>query len=150
MNKKILIILITLIIIIGIICGIAFSKNTTKNATTNTQKQEENTITNEETNNNVNEIEENAVNENNVIENNVSENTQATTHPEEPQETPKTDDEKAIEIVKKDYGARENIKFTVEGIDSNGKIVVVVSDINTTAAIAFYHVDISNGTFTKE
>lgn len=145
MNKKVLIILITLIIIIGIICGIAFSKNTTKNTSTNTQKQEENTATNEETNNNANEIEENVVNENNV-----SENTQTTTHPEEPQETPKTDDEKAIEIVKKDYGARENIKFTVEGTDSNGKIVVVVSDINTTAAIAFYHVDISNGTFIKE
>lgn len=152
MNKKILITLITLIIIIGIICGIAFSKNTTKNTTTNTQKQEENTITNEETNNNanVNEITENAVNENNTIENNASENTQATILPDEPQETPKTDDEKAIEIVKKDYGARENIKFTVEGTDSNGRIVVVVSNTNTTAAIAFYHVDISTGTFTKE
>ena len=145
MNKKVLIIVIPLIIIVGIICGIAFSKNTTKNANTNTQKQEENTITNEETNSIVNEIDEN-----NIIENNVSENTQVTTNPDEPQETPKTDEEKALEIVKKDFGARENTKFTVEGTDSNGRIVVVVSNINTTAAMAFYHVDISNGTFIKE
>lgn len=145
MNKKILIPAIVLIIIIGIICGIAFSKNSNKNITTNTQKQEENTTTNEEVNNITNEIEKNEIEENNTVE-----NTQATTTPEEPQETQKTDKEKAIEIVKKDYGTSDNIKFNAEGTDSKGRQIIIVRDIDTTAALQFYYVDVSNGTFIKE
>lgn len=145
MNKKILIILIILIIIIGIICGIAFSKNGNRNITTNTQKQED-TITNEEINNITNELEENT-----IYENNITENTQTTTTtPEEPQETQKTDKEKAIEIVKKDYGTSDNIKFNAEGTDSKGRQIIIVRDIDTTAALQFYYVDVSNGTFIKE
>lgn len=145
MNKKILIILIILIIILGIICGIAFSKNSNKNITTNTQKQEENTTTNEEVNNTTNEIETNEIEGNNTVE-----NTQATTNPEEPQETQKTDKEKAIEIVKKDYGTSDNIKFNAEGTDLKGRQIIIVRDIDTTAALQFYYVDVSNGTFIKE
>ena len=141
MNKKTLIILITLIIIIGIICGIAFSKNSNKNITTNTQK-EENTITNEEINNTTNEIKENEIEENNI-----SDDTQTTATPEE---TQKTDKEKAIEIIKKDYGTSDNIKFNAEGTDSKGRQIIVVRDIETTAALQFYYVDVSNGTFVKE
>lgn len=141
MDKKTLIILITLIIIIGIICGIVFSKNSNKNITTNTQK-EENTITNEEINNTTNEIKENEIEENNV-----SDDTQTTVTPEE---TQKTDKEKAIEIVKKDYGTSDNIKFNAEGTDSKGRQIIVVRDIETTAALQFYYVDVSNGTFVKE
>lgn len=146
MNKKILIILIILIIIIGIICGIAFSKNSNRNITTNTKKQEENTITNEEINNITNKLEENT-----IYENNITENTQTTTTtPEETQETQKTDKEKAIEIVKKDYGTSDNIKFNAEGTDSKGRQIIIVRDIDTTAALQFYYVDVSNGTFIKE
>lgn len=146
MNKKILIPSIILIIIIGIICGIVISKNNKKTIDTNAQKQEENVITNEEVENITNELIENEIEEDNIIE-----NTQTTTStPEEPQETAKTDSEKAIEIVKKDYGTSGNIKFNVEGTDSNGKTIVVVRDIDTTAALKFYHVDIANGTFIKE
>ncbi len=141
MDKKTLIILITLIIIIGIICGIVFSKNSNKNITTNTQK-EENTITNEEINNTTNEIKQNEIEENNV-----SDDTQTTVTPEE---TQKTDKEKAIEIVKKDYGTSDNIKFNAEGTDSKGRQIIVVRDIETTAALQFYYVDVSNGTFVKE
>lgn len=145
MNKKTLTIVIVLIIIIGIICGIAFSKKSNRNITTNTQKQEENTTTNEEVNNITNEIEKNEIEENNTVE-----NTQVTTTPEEPQETQKTDKEKAIEIVKKDYGTSDNIKFNAEGTDSKGRQIIIVRDIDTTAALQFYYVDVSNGTFIKE
>lgn len=145
MNKKILIITIILIIIVGIICGIVVSKNSKKDINTNTQKQEENIITNEEIENITNELIENEIEENNIVE-----NTQTTTNPEEPQETQKTDKEKAIEIVKKDYGTSDNIKFNEEGTDSDGRIIVVVRDIDTTAALQFYHVDVINGTFVKE
>lgn len=127
---------------VGIICGIAFSKNDSKNMTTNTQKQEENTITNEETNNITNELAENEIEENSI-----SENTQTTNTTQ----TQKTDKEKAIEIVKKDYGTTStNIKFNAEGTDSNGRQIIVVRDLDTTAALQFYHVDVSTGTFIKE
>lgn len=146
MNKKTIIILITLIIIIGIICGIAFSKNANKNITTNTQKQEENTITNEQTNNVTNELTENEIEENNIPE----PKEPTITAPEEPKETPKTEEEKAIEIVKKDMGVSDEIKFEIEGKDSKGRIIVAVRNIQTTEALQFYHVDVSNGTFIKE
>lgn len=147
MNKKTIIILIMLIIIIGIICGIAFSKNSSKNVSTNTQKQEENTIVNEEINNNTNKIVENVIDENNIVE-----NTQiTTTSPEEEQGKSKTDNEKAIEIVEKDWGTQvDGIKFNVEGVDSKGRIVVVVRNTETTQALQFYYVDITNKTFVKE
>lgn len=146
MNKKTIIILIILIIIIGIICGIAFSKNANKNITTNTQKQEENTITNEQTNNIANELIENEIEENNIPE--TKEPT--ITEPEDPKETPQTEEEKAIEIVKKDMGVSDEIKFEIEGKDSKGRIIVTVRNVQTTEALQFYHVDVSNGTFIKE
>ncbi len=146
MNKKTIIILISIIIIIGIICGIAFSKNTNRNITTNTQKQEENTITNEQTNNVTNELTENEIEENNIPE----PKEPTITAPEEPKETPKTEEEKAIEIVKKDMGVSDEIKFEIEGKDSKGRIIVAVRNIQTTEALQFYHVDVSNGTFIKE
>lgn len=146
MNKKTIIILIILIIIIGIICGIAFSKNTSKNAIENTQKQKENTITNEETNNNTNEITENIIDENNIVE-----NTQITNTSPEEQEKPKNDNEKAIEIVEKDWGKQgDGIKFNIEGMDQKGRIVVVVTNVETTQALQFYYVDVANKTFVKE
>lgn len=146
MNKKTIIILISIIIIIGIICGIAFSKNTNRNITTNTQKQEENTITNEQTNNVTNELTENEIEENNIPE----PKEPTITAPEEPKETPKTEEEKAIEIVKKDMGVSDEIKFEIEGKDSKGRIIVAVRNIQTTEALQFYHVDVSTGTFIKE
>lgn len=146
MNKKTIIILIILIIIIGIICGIAFSKNANKNITTNTQKQEENTITNEQTNNIANELIENEIEKNNIPE--TKEPT--ITEPEDPKETPQTEEEKAIEIVKKDMGVSDEIKFEIEGKDSKGRIIVTVRNVQTTEALQFYHVDVSNGTFIKE
>lgn len=146
MNQKTLIILITIVIIIGIICGIAFSKNSNKTMHTNAQKQEENTITNEETNNNTNELEENDIEENNVPESKEP----IITAPEEPEKTPETEEEKAIQIVKKVTGVSEDMKFEIEAKQSNGIIIVSVSNINTTEALGFYHVDVSKGTCVKE
>lgn len=146
MNKKVLAVVIILIIIIGIICGIAFSKNSRKNIDTNTEKEEKNTITNEQMENDVNEVEENNIDENNVLE-----NTQTSNVPEEPSEKPKTDNEKAIEIVEKDWGKQgDGIKFNIEGVDKNGRIVVVVTNTETTQALQFYYVDVANKTFVKE
>lgn len=143
MDKKILITLIILILIAGVICGIILSNKNNNNISTNTEKQEENIITNEEIKNITNEIKENEI-ENDVIENTQVEPTQTQ------KEEPKTDKEKAIQIVKKDYKASSNVEYSVEGTDENGNQIVIVRDPETTQALAFYFVNTSNNTFTKK
>ena len=56
--------------------------------------------------------------------------------------------EKAIDIVKKDWGKDSSVNFSVQGMDGNGNYIVVVSDSNT-VTLAFYSVNVSNETFTK-
>jgi uncharacterized protein YxeA len=144
MSKKIWIIII-IVIILGIICGITLNKKDVE--TTNTPNIiKENELKNEEIINNE---------ENNVIEN--EENIEVTesdlttnTSTESFTENPKTAEEKAIEIVKKDYGTEENTSFAVEGMDQSGRYIVAVRNSDTTEALAFYFVDMSNGTFTKK
>ena len=53
-------------------------------------------------------------------------------------------------MVKKDYGDRNNIEFSVEGMDGKGRQIVVVRNSNTTEALAFYFVDVDNNTFDKQ
>ena len=64
-------------------------------------------------------------------------------------ESPATAEEKAINIVKNDLKQINNVKVTVEGMNENGKYIVVVRNSTTTEALAFYTVDVSNKTFTK-
>ncbi len=144
MKKGIAIIAIIAIIVIGIICGMSMSKKEKQNtqATNNNEKQNE--TTNTELINELNEIEENVTQ--NVIEENLENTISSETFAGEG----KTEEEKAIEIVKKDYEISTNVKFSVEGMDSEGRQVVVVRDIQTTEALAFYFVNVSNSTFTKK
>ena len=74
---------------------------------------------------------------NNVAENNTK-------------EEPKTDLDKAMDIVKKDWGADEKVYFYYDGIASDGRYIIGVKDSASTASLAWYWVDVENGTFTKE
>ena len=56
---------------------------------------------------------------------------------------------KAINIVKKDWGEDSNVKIAIDGINDNGSYIVTVRNVNTTEALAFYTVDVSNQTFNK-
>ena len=126
-----------------LVVGLSLNKNVQTNA--NEIKQ------NEIVNNVVNEVKENTIIENkieNTIENKV-ENTQKQ-NTETFTEKPKTQEEKAILMVKKDYGDRNNIEFSVEGMDGKGRQIVVVRNSNTTEALAFYFVDVDNNTFDKQ
>lgn len=94
------------------------------------------------------------VSETNVIENenkiqNTVENENTVTK-EILDEAPQTEEDKAIQIVKKDYGTDSNVKIAVEGMDENGREIVVVRETETTKAIAFYFVNVSSGTFDKK
>ena len=65
------------------------------------------------------------------------------------EESPKTAEEKAIDIAKKDFGTNSNATFSVEGIDGNGNYIVAVRNSGTTEALAFYNVNVTSQTFTK-
>ena len=144
MKKIIWIVIIIVIIVIGIILGTSMSKNDGKDIQASNNAIEQNEIVNEEVSNEVNEIEENIIQ--NIIDENIANEVNTETFDNEA----KTEEEKAIAIVKKDYGTNENIKFSVEGIDENGRQVVVVRNIQTTEALAFYFVNVFNNTFTKK
>jgi len=144
MKKGILIIIIIAIIVIGIMCGISMSKKEKQNIQTTNENTEQNEIVNTEISNQVNEIEEN------VIQNVIEENLENITSTETFDGEAKTEEEKAIAIVKKDYGTNSNVKFSVEGMDENGRQVIVVRNVQTTEALAFYFVNVSESTFTKK
>ena len=139
----IIIILVIMLIAIGIFMFGEINKgNSSKPTSTNTLNDEKNEIANQI----ANEITENVLK--NEIENNKKiENT--TTSTETFEETPKTAEEKAISIVKKDWGEDKNVDIAIDGMDSNGNYIVAVRDSSTTEAKAFYTVNTSSGTFTK-
>ena len=136
MNKKVCIVIVV-IILLGIICGIMLNKNSKNTNNQNEEKRlEENSVVDNET---VNEVQE-------TVTNSEKENTTTETFTEEP----KTAEEKAIAIAKKDYGNEQGVKFGVEGIDESGRYIVTVRNSDTTEALAFYFVNVTNSTFTKK
>lgn len=152
MKRSVYVLVCVIIVILLITLGIfAFRSNEKKennekeNETVlneqkdNKQKEETNVQTNEMV---ANEITNSIANETvqNVIEN--------TTSSETLEESPKTAEEKAIGIVKQDWKEEGNVVFSAEGMDANGNYRITVRD-DQTQALAFYTVNITNGTFTK-
>lgn len=56
------------------------------------------------------------------------------------------DDEKAIELAKKQYGTTDGVYFRIEQMQSNNVYIVSVRDSETTRDLAWYTVDVKNGT----
>lgn len=144
MRKGIWILVIVIIIIIGIICAILMDQAQKTIGSPKLENVQGNEITNMQTVNKENEIEENE------LENRAGEDISINIPTETFDEEPKTEQEKAIQIVKKDYGNDTNIKINVEGMDENGRQIVTVRNSQTTEALAFYFVNVSEGTFTKK
>ena len=65
-------------------------------------------------------------------------------------EKEETDKEKALNLVKKDWGEDDNVYFTFESIDGNGNCVIYVREGETTREISVYTVNIKTGTLMKE
>ena len=125
------------LIIALIIAGVIVAKKITKEQeTVNTQsntinelniiKEENNTVKNETI------IEENKVEKETKQENIVKE---------------KTPKEKAIEIVKNNWGEDDTVYFACEKQEDDGRYPVAVRDKNSTKALYWYYVDIETGTF---
>lgn len=139
--------LIVIIIIIGAIVGFVYllkdtEPNTQVNSNTKDNTLDFNEISSDKKENDLN---EEVVNEEeNTTENEVSSETF--------EEEPKTEQDKAINIVKTDWagnGNSQNVKFTADGMDANGRYIISVRDKDTTEALAFYTVNVSDKTFTK-
>lgn len=152
MNNKtktaIVILVIALIIVIAI--AVVASINPFKDKDTNAEALNETQI-NGILNNTKNNI-ENAEQENNIsnIETNNIEGTES-----KEQEKPSTSDnannsneEKAIELVKKKWGEDSSVYFDLAGVTSDGKYRVSVN--KDTKVLAWYIVDIENETVTQK
>lgn len=166
MNKNIkTIFLIVLVIIIITVVAIFGYNVLNKNEEVNKTQSSINEI-NPSTKIEINETEENIVNEiqNNVIENEVenkqienkienkiendiAQNVVTNETTEVMQNNGASNEEKAINIVKSDWGTTENVYFVTMGIDASGKYIVTVNDSSTTATLAWYLVDVITGKF---
>lgn len=152
MKKGIWIIAIIIGILLGTLSIVVFNKMRNAIPSSTIDIDLENEIANiQQTNDKVNEVSEaNVIESDNKIQNTVENKSENTVTKEILDEAPQTEENKAIEIVKKDYGTDSNVKIAVEGMDENGREIVVVRETETTKAIAFYFVNVSSGTFDKK
>ena len=63
--------------------------------------------------------------------------------------TDQTEEERVIELVKQTYGTDQGVSFSIANKDGN-IYYVSVNDVNTTAVLAWYSVDISTNTVTQQ
>lgn len=144
------IIIILMIIAIGIFAFTGKNKKeTTTNANTVLQnEQKQNEVIEKQVNEVITNEIENMIE--NIVTNETSQNiVENITSSEILEESPKTAEEKAIEIAKKDWKETSDAEFLVEGMDDNGNYIVVVRNSQTTEALAFYSINITSQTFTK-
>ena len=155
----IVVIVVALVILISLLTIklIKIEKNKGKEVfNSNENAIKSNIIENDIENDIENEIIENAVVDTEKEENNKnnSQNTSPSIGEEEVTKTEiekeETNKEKAMNIVKKDWGEDDNVYFTFESIDSRGNYIVYVREGETTRAISSYTINLETGTFTKE
>ncbi len=139
MKKFVYVLIVIVVIALGIIVAVNLKKNdksvpsSSKNIERN---QTENNIKNE--------------NGNNIDETITQDNENSNQNEDNNEQTPKTDLEKAIDIVKKDWGEDSSVYFAQDGQTQDGEYIICVRDNNTTSALAWYTVNVATGTFTKE
>lgn len=99
----------------------------------NVTEDKENVVSEEETDEG--EEEEKKDNKNQVNDKNTVTNGSTT-------ESVTSREEKAITLVKKEWGNIDGVYFSNESVDSKGRYIVSVRDKKTTASLAFYVVDV--------
>lgn len=66
------------------------------------------------------------------------------------QQQEKSNEEKAIEMVKNDWGKDDNVTFKIDEQIDDAKYTVSVIDKNTTQVIMWYEVDVKNNTIEEK
>ena len=142
MKKQLII--VSILIIVAIL-GVLLARTIMK------ELKVEPTVSNNIVNKNVNSVKNNVVNNTTNEINNENTNSVENVVIDNPEpEKPKTDLEKAIDIVKEDWGEDDTVYFAEDGKSTNGEYIICVRDKASTAERAWYWVDVINGTFTKE
>ena len=109
------------------------------------------TVSNKVINHNVNSVKNEISNTvSNETNNENANNTENTTIENTEPEKPKTELEKAIDIVKQDWGEDNNVYYAEDGKTAKGEYIICVRDKNSTNALAWYTVNIAEETFVKE
>lgn len=156
-EKKKLILISGVIVIILIIIAllsiklVSLRKNKTDLETVENIEPEQNIITE-----NVVEIDGNNIEENSVS-NEEEEQSAETPQPEDTEEiskevieTEESNEEKAINIAKNDWGDDNSVYFSLGGKNSEGKYIVEVREEETTYLISTYIIDVNTEKFTVE
>ena len=153
--KIILGIVIAIIVVVGAYFGVKYFFNT--------QEASNNTNINNTVENNI--IENNTVTENNIVEDNTAKNEANNEIKNETKVTEEnknkvssnndseiesdSDEEKALAIVKKDWGSTDGVYFKVQAIDANGNYVISVNNADTTQVMEWYTVNPKTGEFSN-
>ena len=159
--KIILGIVIAIIVVVGAYFGVKYFFNTqeaSNNTNGNMALVENNTVAN-------NIIENNTVTENNIVEDNTAKNEANNEIKNETKVTEEnknkvssnndseiesdSDEEKALAIVKKDWGSTDGVYFKVQAIDANGNYVISVNNADTTQVMEWYTVNPKTGEFSN-
>ena len=143
--KIILGIVIAIIVVVGAYFGVKYffntqeaSNNTNINNTNGNMALVENNTAKNEANNEIkNETKVTEENKNKVSSNNDSEIESD------------SDEEKALAIVKKDWGSTDGVYFKVQAIDANGNYVISVNNADTTQVMEWYTVNPKTGEFSN-
>lgn len=96
-----------------------------------------------------NESTENTVENVTEPDDNKDENEQNTNKNTSTTESVTSREEKAVDLVKKEWGDTNGVYFSNESIDTNGRYIVSVRDVRTTNSLAFFVVDVDSGLVTK-
>lgn len=152
MNKKtkIGIIVVVVILVIAIIAAVVIFTNPFEqqnNEDREALNEQENSIINNTVENNevVNEEESITVNEE---ENNAIEEPEENMGGDSGYEANTSDEEKAIELVKEEWGEDDTVVFDLSGVTADGKYRVSVN--RDTKVLAWYIVDVEAGTVTQK
>ena len=139
MKKTIIIVIaVMLVVLVGVIVGKSISGVNTSN--TVSSEKIDNSLYSVSNNN----VDKKAENEKSNTVNNVLNTVDNTENKEE-----KTDLDKAMDLVKKDWGEDSTVYFAQDGKTENGEIIICVRDNKTTGARAWYSVDVTAGTAEK-
>lgn len=137
--KKVIIgvLVVVLVIIAGVFIAINIEKDR-KSETTSTNP-ENNTVANTTDTNKGNNIVQNNNLENNSVENNTTEENNGT------EGNGPVDEEKAIEIVKDEWGMTDGYEFIIDYKNNDGEYIIAVRDSNTTRVMERYVVNAETG-----
>ena len=156
--KIILGIVIAIIVVVGAYFGVKYFFNT-QEASNNTNINNTNgnmaLVENNTVENNI--IENNTVTENNIVEDNTVKNETKVTEENKNKVSSNndseiesdSDEEKALAIVKKDWGSTDGVYFKVQAIDANGNYVISVNNADTTQVMEWYTVNPKTGEFSN-